>query len=233
MAVTFENKSVEAFIAEARDLRQADAQPHAPAPFKERVQLGRLSITHEAIMDWLLANPGKGQMRKCAEYFGFTRSWLSSIIWSDAFQAKLRDKKEQIFEETVLPMRDQMNGVAQRALERLGEKVEVIDDPKVLTDVADKMLHRLGYAPKVDAAPGTQNNTQNNFYAVSPDLLAAAREKAKKGDLNGATDRAALPAPEGVQVNAECVLGQDAGDTSCVRSSEEEATKERGEVLRD
>jgi hypothetical protein len=231
MAVSFENKSVEQFVREARDMAQPGYHPPVPGSFKERVQLGRLSITHDAIMDWLLANPGKGQMAKCALHFGFTRSWLSSIVWSDAFQAKLRDKKEALFSETVVPMRDQMNGVAQRALERLGEKVEVIDDPKILTDVADKMLHRLGYAPKVDHSPGTQNNTQNNFYAVSPELLAAARANAKKGDLDG-TSEPALPAPEGVQAQLEHTVGETLEGSAELRHEEEEAVQEGCEVPR-
>ncbi len=183
----------------------------APPPiFKDRVQLGRLSITHDAVMDWLLANPGKGQMRACAEYFGFTRAWLSSMIWSDAFQAKLRDKKEKLFDETVIPLRDQMNGVAQRAIERLGEKVEEVEDPKLLVDVADKMLHRLGYAPKVDVNPAATSNTQNNFYGVSPELLAQARKNAEKGNTltQSGGNQAAIPSPEGIQANATSDLGE-------------------------
>ena len=164
-------------------------------------------------MDWLLANPGKGQMKACADYFGFTRAWLSSIVWSDAFQAKLRDKKEKLFDETIVPLRDQMNGVAQRAVERLGEQVEVIEDPKLLVDVADKMLHRLGYAPKVDVNPGAAgvNNTQNNFYGVSPELLAQARKNAEKGAIDGITqsgDTAALPSPEGIQNDSQSNMGE-------------------------
>jgi len=122
-------QSVASFIEEARAINAFgggnNSAPSLPAlKFPEpgdRVQLGRLSITHEAIMDWLISNPGRGQMGRCAIHFGFTRAWLSSMVHSDAFQAKLRDKQDVMFTGTVIPLRDQMNGVAQRAIERLGQ----------------------------------------------------------------------------------------------------------------
>ena len=227
--------SVADFIEDARQLNS-----HSPAPASvpklkfpepgDRVQLSRLSITHDVIMDWLMLNPGRGQMAQCAEHFGYTRAWLSSMVHSDAFQAKLRDKQDKTFEGTVIPLRDQMNGVAQRAIERLGEKVEVIQDPKVLADVADKMLHRLGYAPKVNATPGggDTTNIQNN-YSVSPELLANARENAKKGDLNAA----ALPSPEGIQAHDSSNLGETIDLTPVICNEETQAGEEGCEVSGD
>ncbi len=167
-------------------------------------------------MDWLLCNPGRGQMGACALHFGFTRAWLSSMVWSDAFQAKLADRKEQLFAESVVPVREQINGIAIRAMERLGEKIEESEDGKFLLDTADKMLHKLGYAPKVDHQPGANtNNTQNNFYGVDATLLAQARENAKKGaEVNNALEHkasgteSALPSPEGIQDKSECDLGE-------------------------
>lgn len=231
--------SIENYLREAREL--AGKEPAPPAKefpllaektgtnevkaVSSRPQLARLSITHDAIMDWLLANPGKGQMGACAAHFGFTQAWLSSMVWSDAFQAKLADRKEELFNLNVVPIRDQMNGVVQRTLDRLGEKVEVVQDPKVLVDVADKLLHRLGYAPKVDQNPGVQNNTQNNFYAVSPELLAAAREKAKKGDLPNGQN--ALPAPVGLQNQSGDTMGEIDASSSAI-PGEQETYEEEG-----
>lgn len=226
----FATQSIGDFIAEANRMRSQEELYPAPARSPDsRVQLGRLSITHEAVMDWLLVNPGKGQMRLCAEYFGFTRAWLSSMVHSDAFQAKLRDKQEEHQKTNIIPLRDQINGVAQRAVERLGEKVEVIEDPRVLMDVADKMLHRLGYAPKVDMNPAQVNNTQINQYAVSPELLATARENAKKGDLNAGTGTT-LPSPEGLQRKLECEMGETFISASSVLDETSEAAEDRREV---
>lgn len=223
--MNYSTTSVEELIAESRSVA-ASPGPLPDEFTRDRVQLGRLSITHEAVMDWLLCNPGRGQMRDCAEHFGFTRAWLSSMVWSDAFQAKLADKKEELFAASVIPVREQINGIALRAMDRLAEKIEETEDGKFLLDTADKMLHKLGYAPKVDLAPGVTSNTQNNYYGVDAGLLAQARENAKKGGgtpslkalgkaphevINVPKPSGTEPAvlsPEGIQNIAEDNLGE-------------------------
>jgi hypothetical protein len=191
----------------------------------DRYQIQSTSITHEMIIDWLIANPGFGQMGKCAQHFGCTRPWLSTLVHSDAFQAKLRDRKEEVFETTIVPLRDKIVGVANRAVEKLGEAIEETEDPRMLLDTADKMLHKLGYAPKTvinPAAPaGVVNNTQNNFYPVTPELLAAAREKTKKGDLHATT----LPSPEGVSGEPQHNVGETGTEPSAVLISETEESQ--------
>lgn len=218
----FVTTSVEELLAQSR-ASEGEMVVGAVDCTRDRVQLGRLSITHEAVMDWLLVNPGKGQMKLCAEYFGFSRAWLSSMLHSDAFQAKLRDKQEMAYVENIIPIRDQINGVAQLALEKLGEKIEDTEDGKFLLDTADKMLHKLGYAPKVDHNPsaGNTNNTQNNFYGVNPELLAQARENSKKGTLLNGDTTSALPAPEGIQDNETSDVGEIAEGSSDIRDEEE------------
>lgn len=199
----------------------------------DRYQLGKLSITHERIIEWLVANPGRGQMGKCALYFGITRSWLSTLVHSDAFQALLKERLDDEYQLTVVPLREKMVGVAHRAVDKLGEAIEGANDVKTLADTADKLLHRLGYAPKTSESPGGSqvNNTQNNFYAVSPALLAAARDNAKKGGLSNATNSGTpegLPAPEGVQALPGDTLGE-VGEASAVVLTEEKKDAPWGE----
>lgn len=231
---TFATQGMDEIIAEARRLaakeddlaahrlgnkpgaRACNRSNYALGP---RYQLQSLSITHEMVIDWLIANPGFGQMERCAKTFGCTRPWLSTLVHSDAFQAKLRDRKEQFFSEAIVPLKDKIVGVADRAVEKLGDAVEETSDPRMLLDVADKMLHKLGYAPKVSTqpqGPGAVLNTQNNYYAVSPELLAAAREKAKKGDLYG--HRLAAPSPDAAPEELSGESGNTVGE-ACIESS--------------
>jgi len=197
--------------ADAKHAKKLESTNRNSYALGDRYQVQSRSITHDILIDWLIANPGRGQMTRCAAEFGFTNAWLSTLVHSDAFQAKLRDRKEEVFETVIVPLRDKIVGVADRAVEKLGEELEETSDPRLLLDVADKMLHKLGYAPKVNAAPagtGVVNNTQINNYAVSPGLLAAAREKAKKGDLPHADKPSALPSPEGVPGEQEDNMGE-------------------------
>lgn len=214
--VEFVSKGMNELIAESRELAEVEE-----AKTSQRPQLMRLSVSHEAIINWLLLNPGKNQMKYCAEHFGYTRAWLSSIVHSDAFQAKLRDRQEQLFGDMMPSLAEQATGVAQVALEQLGEKLEKEEMPaKFLLDTTDRLLGRLGYSPS-SPAPGTviNNNTQVNNFPVSPDMLKNAREMSRTGDSN---DRPALPDASGVPASAESNVGAliDGSSSVCHESAE-------------
>lgn len=158
---------------------------------------------HEAIIDYMIANPDAKQ-GKIAQEFGFTQSWLSIVMNSDAFKSRLAEKNEEVFREIVIPLREKLEGVAHRAVEKLGEKVNDSQDAKFLLEAADKTLHRLGYAPNKGPDPGQSNTTiqQNNFYTVDSEALKAARDKMDGiREVSGEVvedDVIELPAPEGV-----------------------------------
>lgn len=145
-------------------------------------EIKRVSHKHEAIMEWLIANPER-KMGECAAAFGVSPAWLSIIVHSDAFQSRYQALVAENIDDRVIPLRNKLTGVAHRAVEKLGAAVDASMDPDFLLNTADKTLHRLGYAPS--RAPGTGdspvNNTQiNNFYSVSQEELEAARDRRRK-----------------------------------------------------
>jgi hypothetical protein len=161
----------------------------------------KLSPTHRQIADWLLQNPGSKRLRECAEHFGVTRSWLSCIIHSDAFQAHLHELQAEADTMVVADIPAKLRGVAALALDGLGESLEaVLDDPSskmlhrnFLAETVDMTLTRLGYGVKTPAPPGQggATYTQNNLFLgpVDPKVLAGARER-----LLNATPMEVLPA---------------------------------------
>lgn len=136
--------------------------------------ISRLSHTHEQILNWLLVNPERSQ-RECADHFGYTQAWLSRLIHSDLFQAKLRERQEAVFLHVAQDIPAKLRGLADIAIERVTELVSNTEDPGVLVDVFDKTLNRLGYAPASARNPLPANVIQNNVVLVSPDDLASAR----------------------------------------------------------
>lgn len=144
----------------------------------QKPTLRKVRNMHVAIADYMIANPEASQ-RKIAGEFGVSESWLSIIINSDAFKEHLHAKNQEVFDTHVVPLRTKLLGVANLAVEKLGEKVSTAVDPDFILAAADKTLHRLGYAPSKgpDPAAPPQVNQQNNFYMVDKDLLAGARER--------------------------------------------------------
>lgn len=142
--------------------------------------LKKVHVKHDAIMDFMLANPVL-RMREVAAHFGVSQSWLSIIVHSDAFQEQLRAKQEKLFGATVLPLREQVLGLAALAVDKLSEAVESADpqgDREYVADVTEMALKAAGMGPsKLPGTPVVQQNQQNNYYMVDAEALAEARER--------------------------------------------------------
>jgi len=142
------------------------------------VQVKKLTIRHDAIMDYLLVNPTH-QLGMVAGYFNVSQAWLSVIIHSDAFQSKLREKSDTLFGATVIPLREKIMGLAHVGVDKLGlalENASPVSDKQFIADTTDSILKNLGYSPKSAPSPeGGTTNVQNNFYSVDKEALAKAR----------------------------------------------------------
>lgn len=144
-----------------------------------KYELTGLSNTHNAIADWLIANPGKGQMGKCAAVFEMSRSWLSTLIHQDAFQAMMKHKQGKAFEIVIIPLHEKMSGVAHAGVEKLGEIIETSNDDRLTREITKDMLTAMGYGGNAKAAVHIDASTHNTL-TVNQDALAAARELRSK-----------------------------------------------------
>lgn len=142
------------------------------------VQIQTISHKHQAIADWLIANPEKTQ-GECAAAFGITQAWLSIVINSDIFQDYLQQRYAEVATPVVFSLREKLLGVAHRAVEKLGTAVDNSQDPEFILAAADRALHRLGYAPAKGPTVAVQNNIAVNAptLAVDAATLSAARAK--------------------------------------------------------
>ena len=151
-------------------------------------QIAKVSIKHEAILDYLLVNPAE-KLGDVAAHFNVSQAWLSVIIHSDAFQVKLAEKNSECFSTIVMPLREQLLGVAQVGVAKLGEVLEnssTTSDKQFIADTTDSILKNLGYSPKSSAPAPSGGSTTNNIFVVDKTALAAARAKMRTvpiGDL--------------------------------------------------
>lgn len=165
-------------------------------------QIQKVSIKHEAIMDYLIANPHH-KLGIVAEHFGVSQAWLSVIINSDVFKVKLKEKNEEVFAQTIIPLRERVVGIAHVGVEKLGEALHhasPITDRAFIADTTDSILKNLGYTPKSQPAQtGTPVNQQNNFYVVDKDTLQEARAKLQRQQkaLEGEAEEVPVEPEEG------------------------------------
>lgn len=146
---------------------------------------------------------------------GYAPMTVSIIINSDAFKAMLAQRKAEIQPLAVAPLQARARAVAALALERLGQKVQTVNDPETLLTIADKMMSQA--EPKAQAVA-----QQNNVFMVTASELKQAREAI----INGATPpqgaEAVAPLPE--QTEEGLVISGTA------KRLEDEPTASAGEV---
>ena len=157
-------------------------------------EIARLSPSHEMVMNWIICNPDRN-LRECADHFGYTQSWLSCIIHSDIFQHELARRQETVRAAITQSIPEKLRRAGDIAVEKLTSQLEQTEDPEFILSAADKILHRLGYAPQSSRAPqggAGISVSQTNVYMASQADLASARE------LMGRVGEAmSLPSPPG------------------------------------
>lgn len=83
----------------------------------------KLRYTHEAMIDMIIAEPGISQ-GKLAAIFGYTQGWLSTVMGSDAFKAKLEERRAELIDPVLrLSLDERFRGMVEKSLEVLQEKL--------------------------------------------------------------------------------------------------------------
>jgi hypothetical protein len=96
-------------------------------------RIAKLRYSHEAMIDLLITHPGISQ-NTLALHFGYTPSWVSNIMASDAFQAKLAERRKEVIDPTVIAtVEERIRGLTIQSLTVLREALE---KPAVKPEVA-------------------------------------------------------------------------------------------------
>lgn len=140
-----------------------------------RPQVAKLRYTHEAMVDLIITVPGISQ-NQLAAIFGFTAAWVSNVIASDVFQAKLAERRAELIDPALIAtIEERFKGLVVQSLDVLQQKLA---KPQVSDTLALKALELGAKALGVggNAAPA----------AVPVDLsLLRDRLLALKGEVHG------------------------------------------------
>lgn len=148
-----------------------------PADNGRMVLKNGIKAVHEAFADYMLINPG-ATLRELSGYFGYSVAWCCTVMNTDMFKAYLAERRKEINIQVAEDLPAKLVAAGHLATERIIEVIEKTDDPDLLVDAFDKVMHRLGYAPKATAPVGSPVNVQNNnVFFLSKDEHAAVREK--------------------------------------------------------
>lgn len=137
------------------------------------VQVKELNQVHEAIMAEILARP-QATLAELAAKFGYTQSWISVIVRSDAFRARIKAENAEVMSVLTGDIKDKLITLVDVGVEKLSKHMEKTEDPEFIRDTVDKVLGRLGYGTG-GGGRGVVVAAQQNNYFISKDELAEAR----------------------------------------------------------
>lgn len=90
--------------------------------------LERVRYTHDAMIDIIIAQPRVTQ-NTLAEYFGYSVGWISRIMCSDAFQARLAHRRgEVVTPGLITTFEEKLAGLCDRSIEMLTERLDDVDE---------------------------------------------------------------------------------------------------------
>lgn len=131
----------------------------------------RVKYTHDALIDMIISNPAVSQ-GELAKMFGYTQGWLSRVMNSDAFQARLALRKSDVVDPTlVLSIDEKLRALASKSLDVVMDKLAVTQNPDTALKALEVTSKALGYGAR------QQNlNVQQNFVVALPPKSASADE---------------------------------------------------------
>lgn len=125
--------------------------------------VARVNYTHDAMIDLIIANPAISQ-NELAKHFGYSVPWLSRIRNSDAFLARLAERKKDIVDPGVIA------SVEEKLRAIVDKSAEIILDKLEKTQSADLALKALDLGGKLAGYGARQSGpvVQNNFVVALP-----------------------------------------------------------------
>lgn len=140
--------------------------PPSPAVGLAKPVIAKIGYSHDAMIDLLIANPAISQ-NDLAAHFGYTASWVSQIMSSDAFQMRMAERREQIIDPVLrLTIKENFDALVLRSLDILRQKLnapaaEVPDNLVLRTlDIGGRLA---GYGVK-DTPPPQVNQTDIHVH---------------------------------------------------------------------
>lgn len=131
-------------LAEAKGYDQSTA----------RLQI--VHYTHEAMIDVIIAQPTVKQ-NDLAKMFDRSVPWISRILGSDAFQAALAKRREELSDPfLVATIEERFRGLAAQSLDILADKLEQTKNADLALKSLDVSVKALGYGSR--GGGGQQNN---------------------------------------------------------------------------
>lgn len=139
-------------------------------------RLQKVSYSHEAMIDVIIAEPTITQA-ELAKKFGRSQGWISVVMGSDAFQAALAKRRDDLTDPfLVATIEERFRGLADQSLQIIAENLEKSRNTDLALKALDISAKALGFGAR---GPANGATVQNNFVVQLPPKIDSSAEWAK------------------------------------------------------
>jgi hypothetical protein len=149
--------------------------PPAPQP----PAIAKVRYTHDAMINLLIARQGRISQNDLAEHFGYTASWISQIMSSDAFQARFAERTKELVDPAI---RDEAQAGFREVLARSQELlISKLAKPQVSDQLVIRSLEvagrALGYGAREQTIINNTTNVEQHLEVLGERLVGLLHRK--------------------------------------------------------
>lgn len=141
--------------------------------------LARVKPIHDAIIDYIMAEPMVSQ-NDLAKHFGYTTGWMSQLMNSDAFLARLAKRKGDLIDPVIVAsVEEKMRKAVSKSLDVVNDALERTNNPTMALEVLKLHAKAAGYGARAQNVA-----VQQNFVVALPQKVQSVEawgEKYKGG----------------------------------------------------
>jgi transcriptional regulator with XRE-family HTH domain len=127
----------------------------------------KVNYSHDGMINLIITNRGISQ-NQIAAHFGYSASWVSQVMSSDAFQARLAERAAEIEDPTIrASVEEGLKGLVARSVEIIKEKLKgepasIPDNLAIRTlELSTRALGMGAKAPVVNVGVNVENHLEN------------------------------------------------------------------------
>jgi transcriptional regulator with XRE-family HTH domain len=164
----------------AEDVAQPAGVPPGRASVPQiKPAIQKVNYSHDGMINLIIAHRGISQ-NALAAHFGYSASWVSQVMSSDAFQARLMERAAELEDPTIkASIEDGLKGMAARSMEILKEKLanpaNIVPDNLALRTL-ELTTRALGYGAR-ESTVNVQVNMEAHLEKLSENLTGLLSRK--------------------------------------------------------
>jgi len=114
----------------------------------------KVRYTHDAMIDLILLKPGISQ-GELAREFGYTETWVSIIMNSDAFKVALAARRKEVADPIlVATLEERLRGLVDISTRVVSDHLTMRPDPKIALKALEVGAKALGFGAREDKPTG-------------------------------------------------------------------------------